>query len=145
MNLTQFIVPESGRRKRRRAEPGEFRSVLPLRVLFVGPEHLRDAIHNALAEGLRSRIFATRDCQELWLLPVEEPFRLAILHHALSALDLEGSSRVIRRRWPRARILVIRSGRNVLDDALYDELLAAPVAAGALLQIVRQMLSTRCA
>jgi hypothetical protein len=121
------------------------RSSRAVSVLFVGPEHEGDAIHDALFENFPSRIFATRDYRELWLLSPEEPFRLAVLHPALSNFDLETTARIVRSRWPWARILVIRAGESLSDKALYDERMTPSVAAGMLSMTVGKLLNERCA
>lgn len=123
--------------------PRDPRSLDVPHVLIVGPEQFGDPIHDALFDGLSSRIFATRDYRKLWLLSEEEPFRLAVLHLALSTFDLESASRIIRRRLPGARILVILGGEDFLDGALYDHRMVPPVAAGTLLNAVRRLLNER--
>jgi hypothetical protein len=43
------------------------------------------------------------------------------LQATLSPGDLQAAARLIRERWPRARILIIREEAWCIEDALYDE------------------------
>ena len=61
------------------------------------------------------------DYRELWTIPNQEIIHLVILNVTLTTFELEASSRLIRQRWPRAKILVVRHGEGVLEDALYDD------------------------
>jgi hypothetical protein len=72
----------------------------------------------------------------LWEIPKEESIQVAILHNTLSPVELEDASRFIRRRWPHARILVLRRGVGLLDDALYDERVAPTVTPEVLLAAI---------
>lgn len=114
------------------------------RALFVGPEHRSDPIRDALRAQLGSRVFATHDWSELWLLSTQEPFCLAVLHHTLSDFDLEAATRIVRQRWPKARILLVRTKVEFLDDRLYDHRIAPSLFTGALHKTVQQLLSARC-
>jgi hypothetical protein len=138
MKQSDFVVLE---KTSYRAKPREAWTPASVHVLFVGPEDLGDAIHDALLDGIRSRVFATRNFRELWLLPTEERFHVAILHQTLSEFDLETASRIVRRRWPQARILLMRAAADFLEDALYDDRVAPPVGARTLLKTVRRMLN----
>lgn len=115
-----------------------------LQVLFLGAEQLKDDIYNVLLKLLCCRVFVTRDCQELWLLPSGEVFHLAILDQTLSDLDLEVASRIIRRKWAHAKILVLREDAELLDDALYDDRLTPTAETETLLETVRHLLGLRC-
>ena len=64
------------------------------------------------------------DYKELWAAPQLEILQLAILFDSLHSFELEASCRLIRRRWPKARILIFRSRTDPLDKFLYDVRLA---------------------
>ena len=100
-----------------------------IHVLSVGPVDRGCLVHDALLRRVHTRLSITPDYRRLWMLSKQESFHVAVLHNALSQLELEEISQLIRRKWPQARILVIRYGEGFLDDALYDERLtpAAPV------------------
>lgn len=115
-----------------------------LQVLFFGAEQMEEDIYNALLRLLCSRIFVTRECHELWLLPSGEVFHLAILDQTLSDLDLEVASRIIRQKWVDAKILLLREDAELLDDALYDDRLAPTATTETLLETVRRLLNLRC-
>ena len=109
-------------------------------VLLLEADEMNGDLQNALRRISPSMIFRTQDCQELWLLSSKDPFRLAILHDSLSRLDLEVATRIIRRQWPRAKILVVREDVEFLDDALHDERLLPPVGTEVLLEAANQLL-----
>jgi hypothetical protein len=98
-----------------------------IHVLFVGPVDFGGLVHDALLGGPNSRLSIAPDCRELWVIPKKESIQVVILHDTLSSFELEDASRFIRRRWPHARILVLRRGEGFLDDALYDDRLAPTV------------------
>ncbi len=109
-------IPSLRQRKARMAEM--------IHVLFVGPVDRCYTVHDALVEVPNSQLSLAKGYRELWVLPQQEAIHVAILHEALPSFEFEAASRLIRRRWPRARILLLRSKTHALDDALYDDRLA---------------------
>jgi hypothetical protein len=120
-------------------ETWQVHDVGDVRVLFVGPQRAGDVVYDELAEGLNSALLAS-DHSKLSLYPIQEPIRLAVLHHRLSSYQLEYATRTIRHRWPRARILVLREGEDFLDDALYDDRLVPPTCPGVVLSTIQHLL-----
>lgn len=92
----------------------------PLHVLSVGPLALCSIVCDVL-KGHNCWHRSARDCRELWKIPTEETINVAILHQLLFPFEREEATRLIRRRWPEARIVAIRAGSRILDDALYDD------------------------
>jgi hypothetical protein len=91
-----------------------------IHVLSVGAMDYGCMVHDALLSGPRFRLSVATDYRELWMIPNQESLQVVILHDTLSSSELEYASRLIRRRWPRVRILVVCNGEGFLDDALYD-------------------------
>jgi hypothetical protein len=76
------------------------------------------------------------DYRELWCLSRGGTYDAVIFHNSLSCFELEESARLVRRRWPSARVLLIRSGEIMLEDALYDQRLRPPVDPNTLLSVL---------
>jgi hypothetical protein len=90
-------------------------------VLMVGPMESGNVVRSTLLGEPNLTISIVADYRELWTIPNQETFHLVILNVTLSTFELEASSRLIRQRWPRAKILVVHHGEGFLDDALYDD------------------------
>lgn len=131
----QKVIPNLRRRKARLAET--------IHVLAVGPVNRSSTIHDALLQVPNSRVSIATDYRGLWVISQQEAIRIAVLHDALPSFELEAACRLIRRRWPRARILVLRSRADSLDDALYDDRVASTVAPQVLLATIRRLVGRR--
>ncbi len=105
-------------------DPDEFPSSRGDHVLIVGPMESGDVVRSILLGEPNLTISIVADYRELWTIPNQEIFHLVILNVTLSTFELEASSRLIRQRWPRAKILVVRQGVGFLEDALYDDRVA---------------------
>lgn len=92
-----------------------------LHLLSVGPPESACILHDALFDRQNWRMTIAIDARELWVIPAQQSIHVAVLHCALSTLELEEACMTIRRRWPMARILVIREGEGFLDDGMYDD------------------------
>ncbi len=103
------------------AHPDEFPSSRGNHVLIVGPIESGNAVRSALLGESNLTISIVAKYQELWTIPNQEIIHLFILNKTLSTIELEESSRLIRQRWPRAKILVVHHGEGFLVDALYDD------------------------
>jgi hypothetical protein len=110
-----------------------------IHVLSVGPMDFGCMVHDALLDRPNSRLSIAPDYRELWEIPKEESIQVAILHNTLSPVELEDASRFIRRRWPYTRILVLRRGVGLLDDALYDERVVLTAAPEVLLEAIERL------
>jgi len=108
-------------------------------VLSVGPVERGCVIYDALLSGPNFRLTIATDYREVWKIADLESLQVVILHSTLSPLELEDTSRFIRRKWPHARILVIRAGEEFLDDPLYDDHLAPAVAPEVLLTAIERL------
>jgi hypothetical protein len=101
--------------------PDEFSSPKRNHVLIVGSIESNNVVRCALLGEPNLTISIVADYRELWTIPNQEIIHLVILNVTLTTFELEASSRLIRQRWPRARILVVRHGEGFLEDALYDD------------------------
>jgi hypothetical protein len=110
-----------GRGAKRSVHPDETSSRRADHVLMVGPMESGNVVRSALLGEPNLTISIVADYRELWTIPAQETFDLVVLNVTLSTFELEASSRLIRQRWPHAKILVIRHGEGFLEDALYDD------------------------
>jgi hypothetical protein len=97
---------------------------LTLRILSIGSS---DPIHGAYDSFLKQHhcdISAATTLPELYAISMRASWDIAVLLSTLSRKDLQESAYFVRRRWPSARILVIRADAQSLDDALYDDRVA---------------------
>ncbi len=74
------------------------------------------------------------DYRELWIRSKEGAIQIVLLHNSLCSFELEEAARLVRGRWPSAKILIIRSGELLIDRALYDDRLLPPVTSAVLLE-----------
>jgi hypothetical protein len=110
-----------------------------LHILAVGPASLGFIVRDALRNRLRSRFSNVDDLRQLWLVPRGDFVDVAILDATLAPPDLQDASRLIRRQWPAARILVLNADSESLDDALYDERMMPAVTPAALLAAIQRL------
>jgi hypothetical protein len=73
----------------------------------------------------------------------QESFDIAILHDTLTQCEVRKASEYTRRRWPRAKILVISVEAEILDDPLYDEWMAPGLSPEFLLAMIAQLMGGR--
>jgi hypothetical protein len=69
-----------------------------------------------------------------------ESCEVAVLHQSLSPDELHEVAHFIRRRWPAARILIVRPEEWWLDDVLYDDRVVPGVNPELLLSAVERLL-----
>ncbi len=106
----------------------------PIQLLSVGridATHLSSA---ALCNEPNFAISVARDYRELWLQSKEETIEIALLHNSLCSFELEEAARLVRCRWPKAKILIIRFGEVHIDRAVYDDCLQPSVNSEGLIQ-----------
>lgn len=122
-----------------RPEPPQFRMPEAVNVLSVGPVDCGSMVHDALIGGLSFRLIIATDYLKLWSLPSHESVHVAILHNKLSSFEIEAACRLIRRRWPATRILLVWRGESSIDDALYDDRVEPTVAPQSLLAAIERL------
>jgi hypothetical protein len=120
-----------------------------IHLLSIGSVERSYALSDALLEKRRSSCSTRLDCRELWMIPNslelwvipgQETFDAAILQDTLPLLELDEACRFIRRQWPSARILVIRTGDNFLDDTLYDDRVLPSSSTEVLITAIERLL-----
>ena len=92
-----------------------------LRVLSVGSEESVRTTYGALFGRREYELITATTYRELFGIPAHECIRIAVLNHTLSREELAAAARLIRRRWPPARILVVSTKSPPIDDPLYDD------------------------
>jgi hypothetical protein len=117
-------------------------SAMPLRVIGQTPELLPATLGHAklsvvlieptlallpnpryvlLNEGYR--VTPVNSFYELSLLSMSKAFTLAVVSDTLGHTGLVDATRLVRKQWPAARILVLGHTSFVIEDNLYDEVL----------------------
>lgn len=89
-------------------------------VLSIGAEDAPYRTYRALS-GNQYEFITAKAYRELLAVAANASIRVAVLNQTLSPDELVRAARVVRWRWPGARILVVRSGDPHIDDALYDD------------------------
>jgi DNA-binding response OmpR family regulator len=105
-------------------------------ILSIGSS---DPIHSAYDSFLKQHncdISAATTLLELYAISMRASWDIAVLLSTLSRKDLQESAHFVRRRWPSAKILVIRADAQSLDDALYDDRVAPGVNPEVLLAAI---------
>lgn len=105
-----------------------------IHILSVGRIEPGTIIRDTLLHAQGFRVSFVHDYRELWISSKQHDAHAVILHNSLCSFELAEAARLVRGRWPNARIVVIRSGQLPLDRALYDRRLHSPVQQDALLQ-----------
>jgi hypothetical protein len=133
------------------SRPGDSKSRFPARSNFStkGPIHLLSVrrvepgtlIRDALLDVPDFTVSFARDYRELWI-SKQEPVNLVLIHNSLCSFELEEAARLARGRWPKAKILIIRSGEVHLEDPLYDHRLPPPVTPKTLINAVSKLVET---
>lgn len=117
-------------------ESGEPSESEAFEVLAVGNCTFDDRAYHSLRAAPSFRLRTTSDLRTLWLIPKEESIHVIVLHSTLSPEQLSEAARLARQRWPLARILVIRTGEEFLEDALYDDRVSPAVTADTLIATI---------
>lgn len=110
-----------------------------LNVLSIGSQDSCNTVRDVLLQRRSCRLSVVTSLWDMYAIPQQNHLDIAILHHTLSRLDIQNASEYIRRRWPRAKILVISSEMNVPDDPLYDERALPGQSPRTLLAMIEQL------
>jgi hypothetical protein len=139
MNSLCNVAKETGENAIKTLDREHIRAAKTIHVLSVGPVDCGSMVHDALLDGSNFRLTITTDYRELWGTSTHESIQVAILHNTLSPFESETVCRLIRRRWPHTRILVISNRESILEDALYDDRVALTVAPEVLLETIERL------
>ncbi len=111
-----------------------------LNVLSIGSADSSNTVRDALLQKHHYRLCAVTSIWELCAIPQQqESFDVAILHHTLSQRQVRDACEYMRRRWPRAKILVIYVDAEVPEDTLYDEWAPPGLTSGILLAMIERL------
>ena len=110
----------------------------PIQLLSVGRIE-PTLISNALRDEPDFLVSSVKDHRELWLQSRENCIEIVLLHNSLCSFELEQAARLVRSRWPKARILIIRSDDVHIDRAVYDDCLRPWVNSEVLVQRILQL------
>jgi hypothetical protein len=111
----------------------------PARVLSVGRMDEDVLIREPLHESSGFRFSHANDYLELWALSRGHTYDAVIFHNSISRFELEEATHLVRRRWPSAGILLIRSGEITLRDPFYDRRLRPPVEPNTLMSVLSEL------
>ena len=141
MNMLSNVEQSSNESTIRTGTPSQthLRMAKTIHVLSVGPVDCGSMVHDALLDGASFRLTIATDYRKLWGIPAQESIHVAVLHDAFSSFELEAACRLIRQRWPHAKILLVSRQESSLDDGLYDD--RAPTAAPDLLMTTIEQLA----
>ena len=110
-----------------------------IHVLSVGTIDHGSIVHDALLGRPNFRLSITADYRELCSIPAQEVIDVAILHNSLSSASLDDATRLIRERWPLARILVLRQDQSFLEQTVFDSYMEPNIDPIILLAIIEQL------
>lgn len=79
------------------------------------------------------------DYRELWVSSKQHAVHAVVIQNSLCSFELAEAARLVRARWPEARILIVRSGEMLLDRSLYDMHLHPPVKGRALIEHIFEL------
>lgn len=108
-------------------------------VLSIGPSAISLAAYERYLQERGLALEVVSGCRDLYQTEMNDGCEVAVLHHSLSLDELNDAAQFIRRRWPAARILLIRPEEWWIDDALYDERLVPDSNPELLLSAVERL------
>ncbi len=112
----------------------------PIYLLSVGRIEPATHIRKALLDLSDVGISIVTDYRELWMMTTtRQAMQIVLLNNSLCSFELEEAARLIRIRWPKAKVLIIRSGELSLDHGLYDERLHTPVTTEVLVEQISRL------
>ena len=97
----------------------------PIRVLTVNSDKRLLDSRALLLQGLHYQVNTATDFFQIQSISNPETFEVAVIEHVDPPSELDYVARLIRKRWPKAQILILSGVTPLLDDALYDERVAS--------------------
>lgn len=134
--LVADLVADSGAPLVPISSPHAIAIACPARVLSVGRADEDVLIREPLDQSPDFCFSHANDYRELWRLSRGHTYDAVIFHNSLGCFELEEAARLVRHRWPSAKILLIRSGEITLEDPLYDQRLRPPVDPNTLMSVL---------
>ncbi|UWZ85033.1 hypothetical protein [Occallatibacter riparius] len=108
-------------------------------VLSVGRLEHEAILREAPGDLSQFTISHASDYRELWSLSKGSQYQAVVFHNSLCSFELEEAARLVRSRWPAAKIVIIRSGEISLDDPLYDYRLAPHTNPSTLISVLSEL------
>jgi hypothetical protein len=108
-----------------------------IHVLSVGRIETDRLICGALLDSPDFRVSFVHDYRDLWIGSRQQVVDAVVMHNTLCSFELAEAARLVRNRWPNAKILIIRSGEVSIDRVLYDRRLHPPVEQHILIEQIR--------
>ena len=105
-----------------------------IRVLSVGRIEPGIRIRDVFNDSPHLAVGFVHDYRELWISSKQHVIHTVVMQNTLCSFELAEAARLVRGRWPRARILIIHSGELYLERGLYDERLHPPVSQEVLVE-----------
>ena len=90
-------------------------------ILFIGSSDPSNMGYDRLLEARGYVLTSAQGYLDLCQNEMREDCEVAVLHPTLSHGELTEVAHFIRRRWPAAKIVIIRSEEWWIEDALYDD------------------------
>lgn len=90
-------------------------------VLSIGSAALSTMTYERCLKERGHALAVANGYNDLFQTAMDECCEVAVLHQTLSQKELIQAAHFIRRRWPAARIVIVRPEEWWIDDALYDD------------------------
>jgi len=110
-----------------------------LHVLSIGSQESSNVVHGALLSRPKCRLLIATCAWDLCTVLASERVDIATLHDTLSRGELRNCAEYIRRHWPNAKILLINSEAEVLDDQLHDQQTSPGLSSESLLGMIERL------
>jgi hypothetical protein len=110
-----------------------------LHVLSVGSSLESDRVRDALLERQKCHLIAATGTLELNAVSADEQIDVALLHASGEKSILRHCAGMIRRQWPYARILLLSTKPEALDDQLYEECVSPHSSSEELLAAIEML------
>jgi hypothetical protein len=108
-------------------------------VLSIGSVAPSDVTYDRRLEERGFALAVAEGYRDLLGTVLEEGCEVAVLHQTLPEKELIEAAHFIRRRWPRARIVMVRAEEWWIDDALYDDRVVPDATPELLLSAVERL------
>ncbi len=113
--------------------------ITTLHVLSIGAQDTYAFVRDALVLRTRCRLYVASSTWDLSVVLGSEEIDVAILHNTLTPQQLCVFAAYIRRRWPYARILLMKPKDERADYAMHDERLAPGVSPKIFLAAIERL------
>jgi hypothetical protein len=113
--------------------------ITTLNVLSIGPQDTCAFVRDALLLRTRCRLYVASSTWDLSAVSGSDEIDVAVLHRSLSPQQLRNFTAYIRRRWPCAKILLMKPKDERADYAMYDERITSAVSPKIFLAAIERL------